>query len=118
MQPMQHSDELAEQWMLLEGEHALLANKTGATRLGFAILLKFFGRHGRFPSSPSAISVDAVAYVARQVQVPPDAFRAFDWSGRTIKYHRAQIRAHFDFREATVQDGEELITWLTGTLLT
>lgn len=114
MQLMQPSDELAEHWTLLEGEHALLANKTSATRLGFAILLKFFGRHGRFPSGPSAVPADIVAYVARQVLVIPDAFRDFDWSGRTIKYHRAQIRTHFDFREATVQDGEELVTWLSA----
>ena len=36
------ADELAEQWTPLPGERELLANKTGATRLGFAVLLKFF----------------------------------------------------------------------------
>ena len=29
-------------WTLLASEAALLANKTGPTRLGFAVLLKFF----------------------------------------------------------------------------
>jgi hypothetical protein len=29
-------------WTLLPSEAALLANKTGPTRLGFAVLLKFF----------------------------------------------------------------------------
>ena len=28
---------------------AQVGNKTGATRLGFALLLKFFQREGRFP---------------------------------------------------------------------
>jgi hypothetical protein len=32
-------DELAEHWALTPKELELLANKTGATRLGFAVLL-------------------------------------------------------------------------------
>jgi Domain of unknown function (DUF4158) len=44
-----HPDELARYWTLLSGEHALLANKTGATRLAFAVLLKAFQCDGRFP---------------------------------------------------------------------
>jgi hypothetical protein len=36
------ADELAEHWTLLPSEQALLSNKSGATRLGFAVLLKFF----------------------------------------------------------------------------
>lgn len=35
-------EELIECWTLDEAEQELLANKTGATRLGFALLLKFF----------------------------------------------------------------------------
>ncbi len=27
----------------------------------------------------------------------------YDWQGRTIKYHRAEIRSLFDFREATAK---------------
>jgi hypothetical protein len=36
-------------WTLLPSEAALLANKTGPTRLGFAVLLKFFQYAARFP---------------------------------------------------------------------
>src|SRR5712692_8406724 len=39
--------------------------------------------------------------------------RQYDWQGRTIKYHRAQIRTHCGFREATVRDLRELATWLS-----
>ncbi len=35
-------DELVDHWTLLPSDVALLANKTGATRLGFAVLLKYF----------------------------------------------------------------------------
>jgi hypothetical protein len=32
-----------------------LANKTGATRLGFAVLLKFFETDGRFPMDAAEV---------------------------------------------------------------
>jgi len=34
----------------LDDERTLVAGKRGATRLGFALLLKFYTRHGRFPA--------------------------------------------------------------------
>ena len=40
-------DELVEHWTVLEDERALVSAKRGATRLGFALLLKFYTRHGR-----------------------------------------------------------------------
>jgi hypothetical protein len=38
--------ELAGQWLLFPQERPLLGNKSGATRLGFALLLKFFQLEG------------------------------------------------------------------------
>ncbi len=43
------ADQLAEHWTLEAANWQWLANKTGATRLGFAALLKFFESEGRFP---------------------------------------------------------------------
>jgi hypothetical protein len=43
------ADELAEHWTLSPYEVDLLANKSGATRLGFALLLKYFQYEGQFP---------------------------------------------------------------------
>lgn len=34
------------------------------------------------------------------------------WSGRTIEYHRAQIRGAFGYREATRADEQRLAEWL------
>ncbi len=39
-------DELVEQWTLAPGELVLLINKSGAGRVGFAALLKFFQGEG------------------------------------------------------------------------
>lgn len=44
--PPMHIDELVEHWTVLDEERELIAGKRGATRLGFAILLKFYTRHG------------------------------------------------------------------------
>jgi hypothetical protein len=63
-------DELAEHWTLVEDERELVAGKQGPTRLGFALLLKFYTRAGRFPRGRAELEDDAVAFVARQVGVP------------------------------------------------
>ena len=36
-------------WTLVNSDWDLVANKAGATRLGFAVLLKFFELEARFP---------------------------------------------------------------------
>jgi hypothetical protein len=60
-------DELVDYWTLLPDELALLANKAGAMRLGFAALLKFFQIEGRFP--------------LHKHELPPAAVPAADRSG-------------------------------------
>ena len=104
-------------WTLLPSEAALLANKTGPTRLGFAVLLKFFQYAARFPLSMQEVPTTVVAYIAGQVGVPAEEFSRYDWEGRAVKYHRAQIRAFLGFREPTVQDAEELAVWLSEHVL-
>jgi TnpA family transposase len=105
-------EELTEQWTLHPTDMPLLANKAGATRLGFAVLLLFFHHEGRFPQHRHEIARAVVAHIAEQVGVPLEDYMRYDWSARSIKYHRAQIRDAFGFREATVHDGIELTTWL------
>jgi hypothetical protein len=99
-----NAEELVEHWTLLPSEQALLANKTGTTRLGFAVLLKFFQYEARFPIQAHEVPGSVVAHIAQQVEIPAEAFAAYDWQGRTIKYHRQQIRTLFGFRELTAVD--------------
>jgi hypothetical protein len=107
-------DELIEHWTLVGDEWALLAGKRGPTRLGFALLLKFHLNHGRFPRGRGELGDDVVAYVAAQVRVPPSDIAFYEWDGRTIEYHRAQIRGHTGFRECTATDAEKITAWLAG----
>ncbi len=101
-------------WTLIEADWALVANKSGATRLGFALLLKFFELEARFPRHLGELPPAAVAYVGAQTKVDPGVLADYDWSGRTIKYHRSQIRDALGFREATRADEEALTVWLAA----
>ena len=105
-------EELIACWTLVEDDWRLVGNKTGATRLGFAVLLKFFELEARFPRGPGEVPSPAVRYLARQVGVEPALFARYDWEGRAIKYHRAQVREALGFREPTVADEERLGAWL------
>ncbi len=97
-----------DRWTLRAADRALLGNKSGATRLGFAVLLKLFQAEGRFPHRPEDVPLAAVEAITTQVGVPAAAWRGYAWQGRTIEYHRAQIRAALGFREATLDDAEAL----------
>jgi hypothetical protein len=44
--------------------------------------------------------------------VPPSEIAFYEWEGRAIEYHRAQIRRHTGFRECTDADAEKITAWL------
>ncbi|MGQ0838087.1 DUF4158 domain-containing protein [Actinokineospora sp.] len=105
-------DELIGSWTLVEGDWKLIRNKSGATRLGFALLLKFYELEGRFPDGPQAVPLVAVDYVASLVKVDAGEFAKYRWTGRTIEYHRKQIREAFGTRPTTEEDGDRWARWL------
>lgn len=106
------SDELVGSWTLVGDDWALLGNKSGVTRLGFALLLKFFDLRACFPRTAVDFSAEAVTYVATQVGVDPALFDDYEWSGRAIERHRAQIRSVFGFREFSRGDEPKVVDWL------
>ena len=105
-------DELIDRWTLVGDELNLVAGKRGATKLGFALLLRVYTERGRFPRGRGEIPDAAVDYVARQVAVGATEIAFYEWSGRTIEFHRAQIRKALGFREGSVADAEALAEWL------
>ncbi|WP_331721056.1 DUF4158 domain-containing protein [Streptomyces sp. NBC_00454] len=50
--------------------------------------------------------------MARQVQVLASELGFYEWTGRTVEYHRAQIRGHLGFRECSVADAAKLTAHL------
>jgi hypothetical protein len=76
--------ELIEHWTLREDEAGLVAVKHGDTQLAFALLLRYYGRYGRFPRNRGELHPDAVEFMARAVKADPADLAGYDWSGRTI----------------------------------
>jgi Domain of unknown function (DUF4158) len=100
--------DLVEHWTLLPAETNLLAGKhDGATKLAFALLLKFYGRYGRFPRGRAELRDEAVEFVAAQVKAPASDLGFYEWNGPTIKRHRGEIRRFFGFRNITVADQDK-----------
>ena len=49
MRQVWEPEDLLASWTLVEADWELVANNRGATRLGVALLLKFFKLEARFP---------------------------------------------------------------------
>lgn len=109
-----NEDELLEHFVVLPIERKLIGNKTGASRLGFAILLKYFQQEARFPSKKQDIPKVVVEFIAQQLGLSSALFEEYRWGAgeRNFTYHRKQIREFFGFRELTAKDNELLIEWL------
>ncbi|MDQ6600984.1 DUF4158 domain-containing protein [Bacillus salipaludis] len=98
-------------------EQELIQLKRGNSKIGFAVMFKFFQYEARFPHTKSKIPKTVVDYIAKQLVVNPDTFSEYDWAGRTITYHRSEIRAYFGFREASLQDTDFIKDWLCKYVL-
>jgi Domain of unknown function (DUF4158) len=109
-------DELVDRWTLIGNEPELVAGKRGPTRLGFALLLRFYTERGRFPRGRGEFPDAAVEHGARQVGVPSAELAFYEWSGRTIEFHRHQIRRALGFRECVVADADKLTEWLISNV--
>jgi Tn3 transposase DDE domain/Domain of unknown function (DUF4158) len=107
-------DQLIDCWTLVGNELELVAGKRGATKLGFALMLRFYTEHGRFPRGRGEIPDNAVEYVARQVEVARTEIAFYEWSGRTNRFHRNQIRGSLGFRECSVTDADAATDWLVA----
>src|SRR6266436_4604952 len=104
--------EAPKAWTLTPADAPLIAAKSRANRLSFALLLLFFRTHGRFPRTQDEIEPATVADVARQLDIGLTSAQTLAGSGRTVERHRADIRTLFGCREASVADGETLTAWL------
>jgi len=107
------NEELVEHWTLSSKELDLIGDsKTDHNLLGAACLLKYFQHEGRFPAQKQDIPPIVIVHLAQQLGVIPEKIIPYDWEGRTIKAHRAAIRAFLGVHEATLADEEALVEWL------
>ena len=106
--------------MSLTAADAALAmtKRRAGNRLGFAVLLLHFRKHGRFPRSDDDVDPSLITAVIGQLGIDPELVPPLMLSDRTAERHRAEIRGLLGFREATVADGEALAMWLRDHAVT
>ncbi len=107
-------EELVEHFTLYPDETRLLRNKSGATRLGFSLSLKFLLWRARFPRGRGELPDNAIEFMSGQVGVPAADLAFYDWDGRQVKRHRMEIRRATGFRECSVADAEKMTAWLAA----
>ncbi|QHV47264.1 DUF4158 domain-containing protein [Bacillus cereus] len=93
-----------EYFTFLPNEIRLIGNATGKTRLRFAVLLKFYQYQVRFPLQNQEIPEAIINYIVKQLKLKSEIFDQYNWSGRTLVFHRVQIRDFFGFREGTEKE--------------
>jgi hypothetical protein len=109
---MPNGGSVEDPWLLAPAEHELVMTKNRANRLGFAVLLTFFRKRGRFPRDEAELEAQGVAVLSKQLDVPTPVDGEAFLTGRTAERLRAEIRIRFGFREATVADADTLTVWL------
>ena len=117
MQRKWENHELVEHWTIEREERDLIRKKKGANRLGFALLLKFFQLNGRFPEKKNEIPRVVQSFVAEQLGIPDSLYQEYNWQGRSVKYHRAEIRELYSFRPIRLEDFDDLRQWLIDDVL-
>ena len=117
VKPHWDTEELVENWTLLPQELERVNKKVGANQIGFAILLKSFQLMARFPDYSAEIPDLIISYIASQLKLDPKLYSQYNWQGRSLKNHRAEIRQLFGFRTATLSDSEEISNWLIANIL-
>ncbi|MFJ2722586.1 DUF4158 domain-containing protein [Streptomyces sp. NPDC087437] len=101
----------------LSGDEAgWLRNKTGATRLGFAVQLKFLTWRGRLPKMRLELPPDAVEHVAKQVGVGAAELGFYDFTSRAAKRHRSELRDLTGWHECTTTDQVKLASQLVDVI--
>ena len=109
--------ELIEHWTIEASERVLIGRKRGANRLGFALLLKFFALKGRFPEKKHEIPRAVRTFVAEQLNLNESLYQDYKWNGRSLKYHRVEIRELYGFHRMSMHDFDEMRQWLVETVV-
>ncbi|MCR6789928.1 DUF4158 domain-containing protein (plasmid) [Bacillus cereus] len=103
-------DELLEHFILVDIERKLIGNKTGASRLSFTVLLKYFQHEAISPIKKSDVPKAVIEYIAKQLNLSSNLFDEYRWGSeeRNYTYHKKQIRDFFQFKAFTHTEGERL----------
>jgi len=99
-------------------ELAFIQSKASArNQLAFAVMLKFFQREGRYPIRADVFHNMMLEDLAAQLNCGGAHVDDFNWTGRTAKRFRQEIRTLLDYNEPSAADRDRLICWLMKEIL-
>ena len=101
-----------EQYFLTEDEKRMLSGMTSAGKCGFAINLKHLQTHGFFPRSLTEVKPALSATVCESLGIAAVELKHYDFTGRTARLHRDDIRARYGYRYGTNADTENCTAYL------
>jgi len=115
---MESNNKIDESFKFSETEIEIVNNNRKAeTKIGFAVIYKFFQNNGRFPYSKFEISNELICYISEQIGVDSFYYNVYDWDGKSIVNHRKQIRELFLFRECIIEDYNTIKTWILSKVI-
>ncbi|KMT63342.1 Tn3 family transposase [Listeria newyorkensis] len=105
-------DEEIEAFILSDREMAFVTTKYRATRIGFAVMLKYFQLEHQFPVEKNDVPPDMPAFIAKQLQLSSDAYITYQLDSKTAYRQRQEILQFCGFREENEADRKSLQDWL------
>lgn len=106
--------------VLLDTEELrLVQSKNRENQLGFAVMLKFFQKEGRYPMVDDLLSPDMVNCLVEQLGLGGGSGlkKFFKKKNQNSKRFRKDIRKLFGYSQASIEDGEKLVCWLIEKIL-
>ncbi|MBT6207004.1 MAG: DUF4158 domain-containing protein, partial [Francisellaceae bacterium] len=99
-------------------EVSLANSKIGPTnQYAFLVMLGYFRKHIRFPSKGETLPLYLKQSALNYLNISHHQLFKFDWSARTAKRYRHEIRQLLGFSEPTNQDAMHYIEHLTTTVI-
>ncbi len=105
-------DEEIEAFILSDREMAFVTTKYRATRIGFAVMLKYFQLEHQFPVEKKDVPPDMPSFIAKQLQLSLDAYITYQLDSKTAYRQRQEILQFCGFREENEADRKALQDWL------
>ena len=110
--------EIARYYRLDDRDLAIIRQRRGAqNRLGFALQLCFLRYPGQAMAADTEPSRDLLAFVARQVQSPPEAWAEYAQRDETRREHASELQIAFGYRPFTVPEYRQRRGALTALAL-
>lgn len=111
-------EDLRRDFSLSPSDHEVVEAKRGsANRLGFALRLCALRYFGFIPEPITEAPPEVVAYVARQIDLPPEVLARYGTREQTRTAHFRDIIAHLGYRKLEPRDRGPLRNWLRDRAL-